>query len=88
MQVVSAISANSSDTHHNVSAFCPAGKNAIGGGAFLNPSQTVPGLAVQASYPVLSAGRPLGWTVVAAETLPYDGSWTVTAYAICATVAP
>ena len=82
------MSANSSDTYRTVSAFCPTGKNALGGGAFLSPASTVPALAIQATYPVLSAGRSLGWTAVAAETAPYDGSWTLTAYAICATVAP
>lgn len=56
-------------------ASCPAGKVAVGGGG----SSTNANNQLEASFPVLTATTPTGWTV------RFDGAGgTQTAYVICA----
>jgi hypothetical protein len=86
VQVVSATTFVSSQTRQVVTANCPAGKTAIGGGAFINPGSV--DLALEASYPAMSGGNPIGWTAIAHESIEIGTNWSVTAYAICATVTP
>ena len=64
-----------------VEATCPADKIAISGGGFVNPPIAA---VLNASQPVL--GSPRNWFVAATERIPVD--WSVTAFAVCATVAP
>ena len=62
-------------------ATCPADKIAIGGGGTVNPP--VAGV-LNGSYPV--PGSPRSWLVAAHEEIAVD--WSVTAFAICVTLAP
>lgn len=67
-------------------AKCPSGKKVIGGGAqvFIAGDRTGP-VALKASFP----GSALdGWAATAEETVATDAKWFVTAFALCATVAP
>jgi hypothetical protein len=73
-----------------LSADCPAGKKVIGGGAEISNTGAVyyDSVAVESSYPI-SETR---WEAVAGVPNPpaniNNGTYTLTAYAICATVAP
>ncbi len=62
-------------------ANCPAGKQVIGGGGYVSPINGP--LALQVSRPFGN-----GWEANAHTTVVQNFSWSVTAYAICATVAP
>ena len=62
-------------------ATCPADKIAISGGGFVTPP---PAGVLNASQPV--PGSPRSWLVAAHEEIPVN--WSVTAFAVCATVAP
>jgi hypothetical protein len=64
-----------------VEAICPADKIAISGGGRIDPPVAA---VLNASQPVL--GSPGSWFVAATERIPVD--WSVTAFAVCATVAP
>jgi hypothetical protein len=73
---------NSSSTRA-VLAQCPAGKSVIGGGALVSNLAT--------GGPAVAGSRPEGtdgWYAFAFETGAYAGNWDLSAYAICATVAP
>lgn len=60
---------------------CPEGKRLIGGGALVNPVNTP--VAIVASYP----DNDNVWRAFARETTAFAGSWSLTVYTICATVA-
>lgn len=62
-------------------ATCPADKIAISGGGTVDPPVAA---VLNGSYPV--PGSPGSWFVAATERIPVN--WSVTAYAVCATVAP
>ena len=71
----------SPDDGKSVEATCPADKIAISGGGFVNPPIAA---VLNASQPVPGSTR--SWFVAATERIPAD--WSVTAFAVCATVAP
>jgi hypothetical protein len=78
-QVVTASTATDSSTPKQVTATCPAGKQAIGGGA---------GLTGPAG-PALFASLPIGtnqWFGYGYEVNATGGAWRVTAYVVCARV--
>ena len=92
-QVVSAQSESHSGASKQVFAVCPEGKQVLGGGAnlFYNVSPLVPEpqLVVSSNVPTTmgdgtSAFRR--WLVGAQEITPTDEDWSVSAWAICATV--
>ena len=79
-------SVNDSETAKSVTATCPTGKQAIGGGVRINggntdgvvlPSESAP--VVERQPTLASAGSP-----AAARPSAESASWQVVAYAICA----
>jgi hypothetical protein len=81
-QVVSAESANDSSALKQAAVLCPAGKQALGGGANLVP------ISIQVSIARSIPGGTNGWLAVANEIgagTPLN--WRVQVYAICAKVS-
>ena len=78
-QVVTAQTASDSSSPKQVQANCPAGKQAIGGGA--NMTGTA-GPAISASQPI-GAG---GWWSYAYEVNSTGGAWRLTSFVVCAKV--
>jgi hypothetical protein len=81
LETVNATSAVNSTTTRTMSMACPSGKRLIGGGARLNG--VFPTVAIQRSF----ADNDNTWTAQAREMTPNAGSWSLTAFAICAVVA-
>jgi len=82
-EIVTQVSATDSMEAKGVAAVCPAGKVPIAGGGRVSVSLT--------GGPVLVWSAPSaanGWIAQAVEAAAFPGTWSVTAYAICATVAP
>jgi len=82
-QVVSS-SAVDTTTPKNVTATCPAGKRAIGGGA--THSNAAPGLVVIDQIQPSDEDTVPGVVTVSAYRTGTATSWSVTAFAICANV--
>ena len=83
VEIVSTTSASSSNDK-SITATCPAGKTVVGGGASV--SLTDGSLAVVQSTPgPLTAGKATTWVAAAGEIGNVGPSWTVTAFAVCAT---
>lgn len=88
---VAQTSAVDSATTKSVTVTCPESKRALGGGAVITfgtgagqPSN----LALSRSEPAVDgSGEPTGWVATANETTAVAGTWSVTAVALCATVA-
>jgi hypothetical protein len=81
---VTETSVNDSETEKTVTANCPAGKEAIGGGARINAPASV-SVAINGSYPeVASNNARTAWIASGHETPTEVGNWQVVAYAICA----
>ncbi|HMS61917.1 MAG TPA: hypothetical protein PKD63_06525 [Solirubrobacteraceae bacterium] len=72
------ISANNSTSPKTVTATCPAGKVAVGGGHTIDTSNTT-SLAAATSQ----AASNTQWTVTVVETFNTNSNWTVTASVIC-----
>jgi hypothetical protein len=68
----------SSVSPRTVQMQCPAGKRLMGGGARVNG--TAPTVAIQSSFP----DNDNIYRVVAREIVANQGSWSLTAFAICA----
>jgi hypothetical protein len=83
-QIVSQSSGGGSPDHQSATATCPAGKKAVGGGAYLAASAaTYFPVAIDMSQP---AGGGTGWMAGAREITATTGTWSVYAYAICVDV--
>jgi hypothetical protein len=82
LQRVQNESANDSTSPKAATVQCPAGKVAIGGGAFISPSDGTAVLTV--TEPTTS---PAGWQANAAEPTPTASNWKVIAIALCANVS-
>ena len=82
-QLVTADSSTNSNTVKSQSVSCPSGKKVLGGGAAVNTTSN--SLAITRTSP---ASDLKSWTADAQETAVFAGSWRVTVYALCATVAP
>jgi hypothetical protein len=81
---VTETSVNDSETEKSVTALCPAGKEAIGGGARINSPSSV-AVANSGNYPLVSGGNSrIGWIATGRETATEPGNWQVVAYAVCA----
>lgn len=81
---VTETSVNDSETSKSVTATCPTGKQAIGGGVRINSPATVNVLPSE-SAPVTSATNVrVGWIAGGHEYAAEPGNWQVVAYAICA----
>jgi hypothetical protein len=80
-QIVTSKSPFSSDTFKSATADCPSGKVAIGGGA--SGFGSIAGIAVHTSGPSADGSS---WTAGAQEVVSSAATWSVGAYAICASV--
>jgi hypothetical protein len=84
---VTETSINDSVLTKSVTATCPVGKEAIGGGVRINGGNgSVEGAVVPSeSAPVVSATNArVGWIAGGREVGKEDASWQVVAYAVCA----
>jgi hypothetical protein len=81
---VTETSVNDSATEKSITALCPVGKEAIGGGARINSPVSVE-VANTANYPLVTATNSrAGWIATGRETAAEAGNWQVVSYAICA----
>lgn len=81
---VTETSVNDSETSKSITATCPTGKEAIGGGVRIN-SPAVVNVVPLESAPVVSATNArVGWVAGGREYAPEAGNWQVVAYAVCA----
>jgi hypothetical protein len=94
LQTITLASVSNSVSPKEAAVLCPAGKRAISGGAAITGGSVAAGTDLAATV-ALKASRPLtisgsdAWTARAEEIAPgFDGNWSLTIYAICATVAP
>ena len=92
-EIVTSDSMFDSSSTKLLSADCPAGKVALGGGADIFPSLVDPNrdtapVALRASTPSIGNGVQAGWFAQSSEIAPYSFAWHMTVYAICATVTP
>jgi hypothetical protein len=82
----SATSANNSEDEKNVTANCPSGKEAIGGGARINAPAGLK-VAVNGSYPAVASNNArTGWIASGRETPEEPGTWQIVAYVVCASL--
>jgi len=77
-----ATSSNDSSTFKTASATCPAGKQMLGGGVAITPTNANVPVAITTSY-----FNGTAWVGSARETSAFGGSWLVNVIAICATVS-
>lgn len=92
-EIVSVDSAFDSSSTKLLSADCPAGKVALGGGADLFPSLVDPNrdtapVVLRASTPSIGNGVTPGWFAQSSEIGAYTFAWHMVVYAVCATVTP
>lgn len=79
----SAQSVSDSEPNKTVTANCPSGKEAIGGGVRLEGELAE--VSVTGSYPFSSGSSRTGWTAIAHETGGgQPGNWSVVAFVVCA----
>ena len=83
LEVLSAPSGSNSTSPKTQGTSCSGTQKALGGGGFVTNGGS--DVAIQSSYPI-GGNPPTGWMVTAVETDDTFGSWSVTAYVICATV--
>jgi hypothetical protein len=93
LQTVTLASLTNSSSPEEAAVLCPAGKRVISGGAAILGGSVASGTDLAATV-ALKSSRPLTlpggdtWTARAEEITPgFDGSWSLTIYAICANVA-
>jgi hypothetical protein len=82
LQTVFTTSAVNSTTTRTLTAVCPSGKVAIGGGVSVTPS-TVTEVGLSTSY----LANPTTWTASAREIDATASNWGLNVVVICATVA-
>jgi hypothetical protein len=83
LQTVLANTASNTTNTKTVTAGCPSGKQAVGGGATVSPTNAAD-VAITSSF----LANSTTWTAAAAELDVIAGNWSLTAVVICATVAP
>jgi hypothetical protein len=81
---VNAESATNNEGAKTVTALCPNGKQAIGGGARVNGE--LEAIAVTGSNPFVSGSQRTGWSAFGRELPDEPGAkkWSIEAFAICA----
>jgi hypothetical protein len=80
---VTETSASNPTNTKSTTALCPAGKEAIGGGARINGANTK--TVVSGTAPALDgAGSHNGWFASGREVEEELGNWSISAFAICA----
>ena len=82
--VVTTPSASTSNSK-SVTAMCPAGKFAVGGGGSVSTEGLTNVIVDQSEPGGLTGGKATTWVVRATEFDNDSDSWTVTAQVICAT---
>lgn len=77
---------NDTEPTKTITAECPVGKQAIGGGAkAIGGGTTLVVITESAPTPVNPQGKRTGWTAVAREiATPPNAVWSVEAYVVCA----
>lgn len=90
-EIVTSDSVFDSSATKFLSADCPAGKVALGGGAdifpsLLDPNRDTAPVVLRASIPAIGNGVTPGWEAQSSETAPYSYNWHMQVYAICANV--
>ena len=83
LQPVFTTSVIDSSSTRTLTAVCPTGKVALGGGVLASPVNT-PGVAITGSY----LANATTWTASAREVVATSDSWGLNVVVICATVAP
>jgi hypothetical protein len=81
-ETIFATGVNDSATYKTVSAICPSGKRALGGGAAIAPASSTAAVALTSSY--LSGES---WVTAAREFEAFAGNWNLNAVVICANVS-
>ena len=81
-EAIFATGAADSSTYKTLTAACPAGKRALGGGAAIAPAAGTTTVALTSSY--LSGDS---WVTAARETEAFAGNWNLNAVVICANVS-
>jgi len=85
LRVVELMSALNSDDTKSVLASCPAGQQALSGGAQVG-GQTF--IALQVSdFQLDDNGNRVGWVARATEMAPVAGDWILVAHVLCGTVS-
>jgi hypothetical protein len=78
-------STSNSEPNKAVTASCPSGKEAIGGGVRLEGELAE--VSVTGSYPVSNGAARTGWEAIAHETGGgQPGNWSVVAFVVCAEI--
>ncbi|HKO39359.1 MAG TPA: hypothetical protein VJU14_13425 [Solirubrobacterales bacterium] len=78
-------SASNSEPNKTVTAICPTGKEAIGGGVRLEGELAE--VSATGSYPVSTGAARTGWEAIAHETGGgQPGNWSVVAFVVCAEI--
>jgi hypothetical protein len=83
LQPIFTTGASNSTVTRTLTATCPAGKTAIGGGGAVVPANN-PGVAITSSY----LTNATTWTVNAREVVATAANWSINAFVVCATVSP
>lgn len=83
LQPIFTTGASNSTVTRTLSAACPAGKTAVGGGGSVVPANQA-GVAITSSY----LANATTWSVNAREVVATAGSWSINAFVVCATVTP
>lgn len=69
-----------------ITAECPTGKEAIGGGARINKGTSVTTVVNETAPALASNGSHFGWYAAGREVTSEPGTWSVSAFAICASL--
>jgi hypothetical protein len=81
---VTETSPNNSEEEKSVTASCPTGKEAIGGGARINSPASVKAVT-SGTYPAVASNNArTGWIATGREFAEELGNWQIVAYAVCA----
>ena len=83
LQPIFTTGASNSTVTRTLSAACPAGKTAVGGGGAVVPANQA-GVAITSSY----LANATTWSVNAREVVATAGNWSINAFVVCATVTP
>jgi len=73
-----------SDNTKVVLSLCPAGKQALGGGAQVGGPDMV--AITESDFYQDDSGNRVGWVARASEVVPTNASWILVVHALCAAV--
>jgi hypothetical protein len=84
-RIVHSLSSSNSSTSRSGTANCPSGTRVLGGGGSLVGSEGPAIVASAPAGPVFTQGT--GWSMSARELVPTAGNWSLSVYAVCASVS-